>query len=159
MYADGLLDQTNTIYESDFQTAATATPDTGGTLTFTRDSDSANLGNIVYTNADDLTAIAADITASITDVTATVVTDGAGVRLEITGAAGFSMSDTGGAITDLGIDNKRREIQRDSNTIDDLFNGVTLSLFQAEAGTTIDLDIERNLNQIKTSIASFVDAL
>ena len=158
MYADGILDQTNTLYESDFQTAATATPDTGGILTFTRDSDSAALGSIVYTDSDDLTAIAADITASITDVTASVVTDGNGVRLEITGAAGFSMSDSGGAITDLGIDNKRREIERDSNTVEDLFTGVTLSLFQAETGTTIDLDIERDLNQIKTSISEFVDA-
>jgi flagellar hook-associated protein 2 len=158
LYADGLLDQTNTLYESDFQTASTAAPSTGGTLTFTRDSDSAALGSFAYTTADDLADIAALINANITDVTAEVVTDGAGVRLEITGAAGFSMSDSGTAVADLGIDNKRRLIERTTNTVDDLFSGITLSLYQAEAGTTINLDVERNLGTIRTAITDFVDS-
>ncbi len=160
MYADGILDQTNTVYESDYQTSATATVSAvaAQTITFTRDSDSAALGSITYNDGDNITAIAADITASITDVTATVVSDGNGYRLEITGAAGFSMSDTGTAAADLGIDNKRRVIERESNTVDDLFAGVTLSLFQAEVGTTINLDIERNLNEIKTAVSTFTEA-
>src|SRR5690606_13787780 len=44
------------------------------------------------------------------------------------------------------------------NTIDDLFTGVTLSLFAAEQGTTISLDIEQDLSQVKTEIVSFVES-
>lgn len=158
MYADGILDQTNTLYESDYQSAATATADTGGTLTFTADAGGGALGNVVYTTGDDLTAIAAAITSNITGVSASVVTDGNGVRLEISGASAFSFSDSGGAVADHGIDNKRREIERTSNTIDDLFTGVTMSVFQAEAGTTINLDIERNLTEIKSTLTTFVES-
>lgn len=160
LYADGLLDQTNTIYESSLQTASTVQAGSNGTLTFTRDSDSAPLGTVAYTSTDTLQDLATAITAGITDVTATVVTDGAGVRLEITAVAGTSITESGGgtAITDLGIDNKRREITRTSNTIDDLFNGVTLSLFQAEKGTKITLDIEQDLSALKTEIGTFVEA-
>lgn len=157
-YADGLLDQTNTLYESDFQTASTVTADTAGTITFTRDSDGAGIGTVNYTTGDDLTAIAASITANVTGVAAEVVTDGTGVRLEITGSVAFSMSDSGSAVSDFGIDNKRREIERTSNTVDDLFPGITLSVFQAEPGTTINLDIERNLTQIKTALTDFVES-
>lgn len=49
-------------------------------------------------------------------------------------------------------------IERSSNTIDDVFEGVTLSLFKAEAGTTITLDIESDLNQVKSSIIDVVDS-
>ncbi len=159
-YIDGLLDQTNKIYESSFQTAATVQAGSAGTIQFTRDSDSFNLGSITYGATDTLTAIAANITANITDVTATVVTDGAGSRLEITGTNGFSMAETGAgtALTDLGIDNKRLALVRNTNTVDDVFSGITLSLFQAEKGTTIKVEIERDLSSVKTEIANFVDA-
>ncbi len=49
-------------------------------------------------------------------------------------------------------------IERSSNTIDDIFEGVTLSLFKAEAGTTVTLDVEPDLNQVKSSIVDLVDA-
>lgn len=49
-------------------------------------------------------------------------------------------------------------IERPSNTIDDVFEGVTLSLFKAEAGTTVTLDVETDLNQVKSSIIDLVDA-
>lgn len=49
-------------------------------------------------------------------------------------------------------------IERQSNTIDDVFSGVTLSLFKAEPGTTIKLDIERDLNQVKSAIIDVVDS-
>lgn len=49
-------------------------------------------------------------------------------------------------------------IERASNEIDDVLEGVTLSLFQAEADTVIQVDIEPDLNTIKTEIASFVEA-
>ena len=157
-YADGLLDQTNTLYESDFQSAATVTPGTGGTLTFTADAGGGALGTVNYTSSDNLTSIAAAITANITGVSASVVTDGAGVRLQITGASAYSFTDSGSAVEDFGIDNKRRLIERASNTVDDLFAGVTVSVFQSEPGTVINLDIERNLSNIKTSITNFVES-
>lgn len=49
-------------------------------------------------------------------------------------------------------------IERQTNTIDDIFDGVTLSLFKAEAGTTIKLDIEPDLNQVKSAIVDVVDS-
>src|SRR5690606_34298559 len=49
-------------------------------------------------------------------------------------------------------------IERDSNTISDLFAGVTLSLYQAEPGTTVTIDVDRNLTQAKEAIGGFVDA-
>lgn len=49
-------------------------------------------------------------------------------------------------------------IERQSNTIDDVFSGVTLSLFKAEVGTTIKLDVERDLNQVKSAILDVVDS-
>lgn len=49
-------------------------------------------------------------------------------------------------------------IERQSNTIDDVFDGVTLSLFKAEPGTTIKVDIERDLNQVKSAIIDVVDS-
>lgn len=49
-------------------------------------------------------------------------------------------------------------IERQTNTIDDVFEGVTLSLFKAEADTTISLDIEPDLNQVKSAIVDMVDA-
>jgi len=49
-------------------------------------------------------------------------------------------------------------IERSSNTIDDVFDGVTLSLFKAEAGTTVTLDVEPDLNQVKSAIIDVVDA-
>jgi flagellar capping protein FliD len=160
LYADGILDQTNTSYESGYQTAATSTVGSTGELSFTLDSDSSSLGTVTYNSTDSLTTIAANITSSITGVTATIVTDGAGVRLEISGASAFSFTESsaGSAITDLDIDNKRRAIERSSNTIDDLYNGVTLTLYAAEPGTTITLDIEQDLSQVKAEIVNFVDA-
>lgn len=49
-------------------------------------------------------------------------------------------------------------IERASNTIDDVIEGVTVSLFKAEAGTTVTVDIESDLNQVKSSIIDVVDA-
>ena len=155
MYVDGVLDRTNTIYESNFQSASTVQVGSTGTLNF-----GATYGTVAYTSTDTLATLATNITAAHADLTATIVTDGAGVRLEISGLAAFTITESGGgsAITDLGINNKRKAVERTSNTVSDLFNGVTLNLFQAEAGTNIKIDIEQDLNQIKTAVAAFVDA-
>lgn len=159
-YADGILDQTNTIYESAFQSASTAPVGSAGTIEFTEDAGSTVIGTVSYAATDTLDDIAANITANVTGVTASVVTDGTGARLEISGASAFSMAETGAgtAMTDLGINNKRRVIERESNTVSDLFSGVTMSLFQAEKGTTINIDIEQDLSQVKTQVVSFIDS-
>lgn len=156
LYADGILDQTDLNYESDFQTSSSVEVGSAGTLTFAGGAS----GAVAYLATDTLSTLATKINAAVTGATAQVVSDGAGVRLEITGPAAFTFSETGGgtAITDLGIDNARKVITRSSNTIDDLFTGVTLSVFAAEKGTTISLDIEQDLSQVKTEIFSFVEA-
>jgi flagellar hook-associated protein 2 len=60
--------------------------------------------------------------------------------------------------SELLVDGLGTIIERQSNTIDDVFGGVTLSLFKAEPGTTIKLDVERDLNQVKSAIVDLVDA-
>jgi hypothetical protein len=60
-------------------------------------------------------------------------------------------------VAGLGIDNDL-VIERDSNTVSDLFDGITLTLFQAEEGTRIKLDIEKDLASAKAAIQGFVDA-
>lgn len=59
---------------------------------------------------------------------------------------------------ELLVDGLGTTIERQSNTIDDLFGGVTLSLFRAEPGTTVEVDVERDLNQVKSAVVDFVDA-
>lgn len=49
-------------------------------------------------------------------------------------------------------------IERDTNQINDVFQGVTLDLLKAEVGTTVELDIQRDLAAIKTGISDFVSA-
>ena len=49
-------------------------------------------------------------------------------------------------------------VTRDSNDIDDVLEGVTFSLYAAEAGTTITLEIEDDLTAISNAVSSFVEA-
>ena len=56
------------------------------------------------------------------------------------------------------VDGLGTTVERQGNTVDDLFTGVTLTLFKAEPGTTIEIDVERDLNQLKQGIVDFVDA-
>jgi len=55
-------------------------------------------------------------------------------------------------------DNLGVDIVRDSNTIDDVFTGITIDLFSAEAGTEVVIDVENNLADVKQSLVDFVDA-
>ena len=102
-----------------------------------------------------------------TDAAITVADSGADTVLQTLGIV-----DNGGAISNElqaasnamikvdGLDqiNGINTIERQNNTIDDVIEGVTLSLFKAEAGTTIKLDIDRDLNQVKSAIVNLVDA-
>lgn len=159
-YADGLLDQTNTTYETAFQSASTNTIGSTGQITFTDSGTGTALGTVNYNASDSIQTLANNINAAGLGVTASIVQDGAGVRLDIKGSSAFTFSETGGgsAITDLGLTNSRQVIQRDSNTISDLFAGVTLSLYGAEQGTTVKLSIDKNLSQVVTAVQNFVTA-
>jgi len=129
---------------------------------------------------------AANAGADATGVTASIVSISDSEHVLILTAdetgtdAAIGVADTGGSVLqDLGlidggggfqnelqearnalllVDGLGTTIERQSNTVDDVFSGVTLSLFKAEAGTTIDLDVERDLNQVKSAIVDFVDA-
>lgn len=94
-----------------------------------------------------------------TGVTAAVVSDGNGVRLVLTEntQAAITLSDTNGLLAGLGVDNGL-VLTRTNNTIDDLFAGITVTLFSAEEGTTIKTDVDRDLSQVRSRITGFVDA-
>ena len=49
-------------------------------------------------------------------------------------------------------------VYRDENDIDDLLDGVTISLYGEEVGTTITLEIEEDISAIYTQIESFAEA-
>ena len=51
-----------------------------------------------------------------------------------------------------------REFTRTSNTITDAINGVSLSLANAEPGSTIDVTLERDVKGSTASVKKFVDA-
>ena len=91
--------------------------------------------------------------------TASLMTDGAGVRLVVstgTGAA-VTFTDTNGLMSGLGMNNDL-VISRNSNTINDVIPGVTLSLYQAEEGTTINLEVSPDQSAVKTAVTGFVTA-
>ncbi len=162
LYADGLLDSTNKTYESARVASSSTTLGSSGTLRF---NDGTTTLDLAYTSGQSITTLASNINADVTlqgmGISASVVQEGAQYRLKIvtTGAA-FTMTEqaAGTAIDDLAIDNSRLLIERNSNTVSDLFTGVTLSLFQAEVGTNIRIDVEQNLSSVKTQVTSFVDA-
>ena len=129
---------------------------------------------------------AANAGASPTGVTASIVSISASEQVLILTAdktgtdAAITAADTSGSVLqDLGVidgtgafqaelqpaqnarilvDGLGTTVERQSNTIDDAFAGVTLNLFKAEPGTTVNVDVERDLNQVKSAIVDFVDA-
>ncbi|MBI9079023.1 MAG: flagellar filament capping protein FliD [Pseudodesulfovibrio sp.] len=50
-------------------------------------------------------------------------------------------------------------IERSSNTIDDVIEGITLNLHDADSGTTINLNIVTDLSKVKSNVQTFVDAI
>ncbi|MEE9299694.1 MAG: flagellar filament capping protein FliD, partial [Alphaproteobacteria bacterium] len=114
---------------------------------------------INYTSSDTLLTLrdAINVETGTTGVTATVVQDGNGFRLDLDSATDFTLTDTNGLLNELGV-NDDLVIERTSNTVNDLFTGITLSLFAAEARTVIKLEVEPDLSGVKTAITGFVDA-
>lgn len=161
-YADGLLDDSDTVYESARQSSGAVTLGSNGSIRF---NDGSTTLDLAYTSGQSIATLASNINANGTltsmGISASVVTEGAQVRLKIESASNdFSMTEVGGGtvLTDLAMDNGRLLIERDTNTINDLFAGVTLTLFQAEVGTTVKIDVEKDLSSIKTQVQGFVDA-
>lgn len=161
-YADGLLDQTNKKYESARLASSSNTLGSNGTLHFANGTTTLDLA---YTSGQSVQTLASNINGNATlqgmGISASVVSEGGQVRLKIeSSGSAFTMTETGGgnALNALGMSNSRLLIERNSNTINDLFGGVTLTLFQAEVGTTVKIDVEKDLASIKTQISSFVDA-
>ncbi|GGB26060.1 hypothetical protein GCM10011505_04120 [Tistrella bauzanensis] len=133
-------------------------PDTGS---FTL---STGLGTVAInfnSTTDSLNDIAARINADAgaIGVEATIMDDGGGKRLVLTDTNGGKLGviDNDGLMASLGVDNDL-VVERSSNTISDLFTGMTLNLFQAEEGTKINLQVERNLNAVKDQVYDFLDA-
>ncbi|MCZ6773684.1 MAG: flagellar filament capping protein FliD, partial [Proteobacteria bacterium] len=161
--ADGLLDIDR--FESDLiGSAATLLNSVATAAAFPGSFDItgiAGTATISYATTDTITTLKDKINLETgnTGVTASVVTDGSGVRLVLTEgtSAAITLTDTNGLLDGLGVDNEL-VLTRTSNTINDLFAGITLTLFAAEEGTTINTDVDRDLSQVKFQIADFVGA-
>lgn len=123
-----------------------------------------------YTSTDTLTTLATKINDAITlagggnavfdaGTAASVIADGTGFRLEITNSSGAAITfdDTNGLVAGLGLNNDLI-IERSSNTVNDVFPGLTLTLFQAEEGTSITLEVAQDQAAIETAVTGFVDA-
>ena len=99
-------------------------------------------------------AINADADLTAAGVTASVVADGSNFKLVVQHDATLAATGPAG----LGLATPELTIERTSNTVDDLFTGMTISLFQAEVGTEIKLDVEQNLTGVRNAITGFVDS-
>ena len=161
--ADGLIDQDR--FESDLIGSAT-------TLLNSVATNAAYPGSFNVTGATGTRTINYDATDTLsslrdkinletanTGVTASLVTEGSGVRLVLTEGsnAAIALGDTNGLLAGLGVDNGL-VIERAENTVSDLFDGITLSLFQAQEGTTVTIDVDRDLSQVRSQVTGFVDA-
>lgn len=160
MTADGLTDGTH--HES-ARVASTSLAlssfVTDATYPGSFDINGSSTETISFTSTTTLTELAALINAETgtTGVTANVVADGSGFRLDMDSSSSFTLTDTSNLLADLGV-NDDLVVERSTNTVTDLFNGVTLSLFAAEIGTSIKVEVEQDLSTIKTAITGFVDA-
>jgi flagellar hook-associated protein 2 len=163
-YADGLLDSSK--WSSLGIASPTATLGSAGIASGSnsfeiRDADGAVIQTVSYSDTDSLQTLAANITAGGAGVTASVVQSNGLYQLQIVKDDGSAISfggDTGNLLTTLNPAKQNLLIERNSNDISDLFNGVTISLYGAEPGTTVNLEIDRDLNAVKTQISSFVTA-
>lgn len=165
LYADGLLDsskwQTGAVASSSAAVSSYAGVTVGAHSFQILNSSGGVIATVNYDDTDSLTSIAGTINGLGAGVTAEVVADGASYRLHIEKDDGAAISlgnDTDNLLSGLGVAKQNLLIERSTNTINDLFAGVTLNLYQAEAGTTVKLDIERNLTEVKTAVTGFVEA-
>lgn len=125
---------------------------------------STGLGSVAInfdTTTDSLSDLADTINANAAaiGVEASIMDDGGGARLVLkdTNGGQLSVIDSDGLMASLGVDNDL-VVERSSNTVSDLFTGMTINLYQAEEGTKINLQVERDLNGVKDQVYAFVDA-
>jgi len=145
-----LLSQTATL--SNYITAASATGSFDITIGVTTQTINYNAAT------DTLQTLRDSINTAFGSAVASIDSDPSGFRLVIDGAgSNVSVADTNGLLADLGVDNDQ-VITRASNTVTDLFAGMTLSLFHAQEGTKIDLSVEQDLSKPQADIKGFVDA-
>ena len=159
--ADGLKDLER--FESDTLVSQTATLSNylnAGAATGSFDVTVGATTHTINYNAatDTLQDLRDDINAAFGSAVASIDSDPSGFRLVIDGgASAVSVTDTDGLLADLGVDNDQ-VITRASNTVTDLFTGITLSLLHAQEGTTISLDVTRDLAVPQADIQGFVEA-
>ncbi len=67
---------------------------------------------------------------------------------------GYSMEVTAGQDAKVKIDGVN--VIRSSNSIDDVISGATLNIARVEAGSTVDVNISRDTDSIKTSVNGFI---
>ncbi|HLI10975.1 MAG TPA: flagellar filament capping protein FliD [Alphaproteobacteria bacterium] len=118
------------------------------------------LGSIAYDGSDSLDSLAAKLN-DIPGIAAVVVQSRTGPQLMVSKSNGERIGfaqDTGNLLQQIGMTNQPLVLTRPSNTIDDLFSGMTINLFRAEKGTTVDIQVTRDFVAIKTSIEAFVQA-
>ena len=160
-YADGLLDskahQSNAITSSSALLNTYATTATYPGSFDIRDEVGGLIGTVIYDATDTLTTLSGKIDA-VAGVNSSVVADGSNFRLEITAAQALTFTDTSGMLADLGVAKKPLLLTRTTNTVNDVFTGVTMTLFQAEPGTTIKIDVDRDLTTVKTAVTDTVTA-
>ena len=135
--------------------------------------------DVNISSTDSLTDIQNNINAldsgsSPTNVTATILNYGSsGYRLvltsDVTGSSGITLVNKSGNVSSLGFQEIQpgkdvsisvdgQTVSESSNTIDDVIPGVTLNLLQADTGTTVTLNVSRDLTSIMNNIQSFVSA-
>ncbi len=120
-----------------------------------------------------LTGLRDAINNSGLDVRATVIYDGSEYKLQITSTEtgtdyAFTIDDTGvgtnmtekisaqDAIINVNTTDESDAITRSSNTIDDVIEGVTLNLKQADATKTVTLTINNDFSNLESKINDFV---
>lgn len=131
-----------------------------GTLTLT-DADGVAVNVAFDTSVDSMQDLAARINTDAGAIASAQVVEEDGVsRLEITSQDGrrLDITDTGTLTDELGFARPDRIVERSSNRIDDLFDGITLDILKAEPGTQVDIEVDRNLTSVRDSILDFVDA-
>ncbi|MDJ0948507.1 MAG: flagellar filament capping protein FliD [Alphaproteobacteria bacterium] len=157
--ADGFTDPDR--HETNLISSDTAALNTLFTAAASDGSFVVNGNTVNYLTTDTLQTLATKIAASdgAGGVESQVIQDGSKYRLEITHASGTALTftDTDGLLAEMGLNNEQI-FERSSNTINDLFTGVTLSLFQAEEDTTIKIDVERDLTSVVGEVDTFVES-
>ncbi|MEO1017339.1 MAG: flagellar filament capping protein FliD, partial [Pseudomonadota bacterium] len=99
------------------------------------------------------------VTATTTGTEVTLGGDAATLDLlgfSADGGASFENSLQIPELAQLEIDNVT--ITRSTNQITDAIDGLTFNLFKADLGTTVKVDVEPALNDVKSTVTRFVDA-